>query len=337
MLISITDEKKPRARSSQSGFDRDQPWCRTNHPLTFVDENREILSLYESLSEDDEVGERTASPSLGSDRSEAASGPSPTTESTLVSSRPILGNSLPTASVASTLIDETDWASVLPRRREYDRSPSFASSLDHFLGFDLPVPEADISHDERAEFAASALAALRCSEPGVELVPVSPGVIINPDPTASPGSGLGVSQDPVNPDPVDPLLPAFARELPVWPLQDDMEAYLFRHFIDFVARSFDLCDPERHFTVVVPCRAILYSPLMNAMFAISAKHLSRNSSFDKSISDRYYQRCLTTLRPMLSHEAALMDENLFAATVILRNLEEIDGVARYLLRYPLAC
>lgn len=105
-----------------------------------------------------------------------------------------------------------------------------------------------------------------------------------------------------------------------------MESCLFRYFIDFAARSFDLCDLERSFAVIVPCRAMLYAPLKNAMFAISAKQLSLTSSFDKSISDRYYQKCLATLRPMLNDEAALVDENLFAATVILRNLEEINGI-----------
>ncbi|CAK7201047.1 hypothetical protein SEUCBS139899_003748 [Sporothrix eucalyptigena] len=105
-----------------------------------------------------------------------------------------------------------------------------------------------------------------------------------------------------------------------------MEAFLFRYYIDYASRAFDLCDLLRHFALVVPCRALSYAPLLNAIFAVSARQLSRtNADMDPAVADVYYQECLTGLRHMMVDESALMDENLFAATVILRNLEEIDS------------
>jgi len=58
--------------------------------------------------------------------------------------------------------------------------------------------------------------------------------------------------------------------------------------------------------------------------AVSAKHLSRVSDFDPSVSDQYHQKCLKHLIPILSDKAAITDENLLAATVILRFLEEVE-------------
>lgn len=121
-------------------------------------------------------------------------------------------------------------------------------------------------------------------------------------------------------------------EAPAWPLQDRHEAHLMRYFIDNLACSFDLCDPDRHFALVVPQRAAVCPTLLNAIFAASARHLSRVSDFDPYVADRYHQECLKHLIPMLNDSAAIMDENLLAATVILRFLEEVEG--RMLLVSP---
>jgi hypothetical protein len=64
--------------------------------------------------------------------------------------------------------------------------------------------------------------------------------------------------------------------------------------------------------------------LMNAILAASARHLSRISEGDPFVADKYHQRCIQHLIPMLSDETAVLDENLLASTVILRFLEEID-------------
>ncbi|KAF4345994.1 hypothetical protein FBEOM_16 [Fusarium beomiforme] len=56
----------------------------------------------------------------------------------------------------------------------------------------------------------------------------------------------------------------------------------------------------------------------------SAKRLSRIDGFDGLVVDRYHQNCLDALIPALSSSAAVMDENLLTAIVILRYMEELD-------------
>lgn len=111
---------------------------------------------------------------------------------------------------------------------------------------------------------------------------------------------------------------------PVWPLQDREEARLLRHFVENLARNFDLTDPRRHFRSVVPQRAAICPTLMNAIFALSARHLSRIGEYDPLVSNKYHQECLKHLIPMLDDTAAILDENLLASTIILRHLEEFE-------------
>ncbi|PHH77666.1 hypothetical protein CDD82_3408 [Ophiocordyceps australis] len=60
-----------------------------------------------------------------------------------------------------------------------------------------------------------------------------------------------------------------------FPLQDVQEACLFRYFVEQISHWFDLCDEYRHFQLVVPLRAKQYPHLLDAMFAVAARHLSR--------------------------------------------------------------
>lgn len=62
------------------------------------------------------------------------------------------------------------------------------------------------------------------------------------------------------------------------------------------------------------------------MFALAARHLSRTGDYDPLVSNRYHQECLKFLIPVLNDTATISDENLFAATIILRVMEEMDGV-----------
>ncbi|KAG9953786.1 hypothetical protein KCU85_g1162, partial [Aureobasidium melanogenum] len=107
-------------------------------------------------------------------------------------------------------------------------------------------------------------------------------------------------------------------------LNDPQEAGLLRHFVSHLAISFDLTDSSCHFRKIVPQRALNDPILMNAILAASARHLSRVSGGDPYIADTYHQKCIQHLIPILSDEAAVLDENLLASTVILRFLEEID-------------
>jgi hypothetical protein len=142
-------------------------------------------------------------------------------------------------------------------------------------------------------------------------------------------------------------IPPIYSDRPVWPLTDPAEALLLRHFVQNLAiwvRSYrnsfavpldhraddpcqlDLCDPKQHFQVDVPRRAGSCRILLNAIFALSARHLCRvGRHHDTLASNRYHDECLKYLIPMLNDTATVSDESLFAATIILRVLEEIDG------------
>lgn len=128
---------------------------------------------------------------------------------------------------------------------------------------------------------------------------------------------------------------------PIWPLTDPSEALLLRHFVQNLAiwvnirdiflskqansMQLDLCDPKQHFQTEVPQRAGTCQILLNAIFALSSRHLSRVQQYDSYASNRYHQECLKCLIPMLSDTATVADESLFAATIILRVLEELDS------------
>lgn len=106
--------------------------------------------------------------------------------------------------------------------------------------------------------------------------------------------------------------------------------------------KFDLCDPERHFALVVPQRARSCPPLLNAIFTASARHLSRLNKYktphgvkylDKLLPDlnvetaiHYHERAITHLIQLCNNPDQVHDENLLAAASILRFYEEVDGM-----------
>lgn len=99
---------------------------------------------------------------------------------------------------------------------------------------------------------------------------------------------------------------------------------LLQHYIENIALFFDMMDNRCHFGVHVVQRAKTNSTLMNAIFALSARQLSRTRNFDPYVADAYYQRCFETLIPALNDNLAIRDEPLLAATIILRLMEEMN-------------
>ncbi|KAK2042475.1 hypothetical protein LZ31DRAFT_596398 [Colletotrichum somersetense] len=127
--------------------------------------------------------------------------------------------------------------------------------------------------------------------------------------------------------PMQSVLPPFEgiyTDRPAWPLIGRQEATLFRHYVEKLGFWLDLCDPIRHFETEVPQRSGTCPILLNAIFALAARHLSLTSAYDSLASNRYHEQCLNYLIPLLDHAGTVSDENLFAATIILRVLEEID-------------
>ncbi|RDW72211.1 hypothetical protein BP5796_08245 [Coleophoma crateriformis] len=133
-------------------------------------------------------------------------------------------------------------------------------------------------------------------------------------------------------DTCEPPSREYGRTL--WPLPAKDEARLLRYFVnelsswifEFVIDSmvqFDYCDKQKHFSTEVIQAAATSPTLHNAILAVTAKFLSVTQDFDRSTPDKYQRECLRTLIPALTVPEAMLDENLFAATVILRFFDEM--------------
>ena len=157
-------------------------------------------------------------------------------------------------------------------------------------------------------------------------------------------SAFGVEPLPALNDTTDVLSPRFWNQQAVWPDPTLQEACLVRYFVENLAHWFDLCDPERHFALVVPQRARSCPPLLNAIFTASARHLSRLDKYKipqgivyqgKLLPDlkietaiEYHNKCLTHLIKLSHDPDQVHDENLLAAAIILRFYEEVDAPLR---------
>ncbi|QKX62809.1 uncharacterized protein TRUGW13939_09974 [Talaromyces rugulosus] len=124
------------------------------------------------------------------------------------------------------------------------------------------------------------------------------------------------------------------------PSLDLQEASLLRYFVLQLAHCFDLCDSERHFALTVPLRAMSSATLLNAIYTTSARHISRikkyyvggQIKFQNNILPNltpesalfYHNRCIQHLVSLSDDPMEVNDENLLAATVILRFYEEVD-------------
>ncbi|AEO62221.1 uncharacterized protein THITE_2106159 [Thermothielavioides terrestris NRRL 8126] len=127
-------------------------------------------------------------------------------------------------------------------------------------------------------------------------------------------------------DPPPPLGP------PKWPLEDEDEACLFRHFVQKLAVWLDLCDPNHTFETVVPQRARDSPILLNAMFALSARHLSQTCNDDRKwhyheLAGRYNYACIKMINSLLgdARYQSSWTEHLFAAAIILQVMEEMNA------------
>ncbi|KAJ5327656.1 hypothetical protein N7452_008046 [Penicillium brevicompactum] len=118
------------------------------------------------------------------------------------------------------------------------------------------------------------------------------------------------------------------------------ESCLMRYFIEELSPWFDHCDERRHFQLVVPLRAENCLALRNAVFAVSARHLCRLPHYltpqgisyhgqllpqlTKTTSLEYLLKCIPELVRFHEIEDPTHQENIMAATVILRQYEEME-------------
>ncbi|KAJ5083031.1 hypothetical protein N7532_012074 [Penicillium argentinense] len=118
------------------------------------------------------------------------------------------------------------------------------------------------------------------------------------------------------------------------------ESCLMRCFIEDLSPWFDHCDDLRHFQLVVPVRAQQCPTVKNAIFAVAARRLCRLPQYStpkgilyrgqllphlkKSSALEYMLRCIPDLVRFPEIQNPVHQENIMAATVILRQYEEMD-------------
>jgi len=123
-------------------------------------------------------------------------------------------------------------------------------------------------------------------------------------------------------------------------VQKYLETVLLRYFHEELAPWFDLCDPDRHFAVVVPQRAREAGPLRSALLTISARSLSRIKRFrsetgvvewrgrllpelTEEFAMLHHNDCIQDLLQLSMEPKKLYDETLLAAVITLRTDEEM--------------
>ena len=103
----------------------------------------------------------------------------------------------------------------------------------------------------------------------------------------------------------------------------------------------DLCDPVRSFETVVPLQAMSSQILFNAVLAFAARHKANTISTDlyQESAYEYQRRCLRSLIKRVSlGQEGLEDDNMFAATIILRVVEEMERRLDFFIPdFPLVC
>ncbi|KAK5938603.1 hypothetical protein PMZ80_008793 [Knufia obscura] len=122
--------------------------------------------------------------------------------------------------------------------------------------------------------------------------------------------------------------------------QKYQETVLLRYFHEELAPWFDLCDPDRHFTFVLPRRAREAGPLRSAILTISARNLFRVRKFrsatgivewkgrllpdlNEEFAMPYHNDCIRDLLQLSMDPKKLHDETLLATVVLLRTDEEM--------------
>ncbi|KAL4883135.1 hypothetical protein BJY04DRAFT_184965 [Aspergillus karnatakaensis] len=120
-----------------------------------------------------------------------------------------------------------------------------------------------------------------------------------------------------------------------------LEFLLLGYYIDHLSMWLDFCDPQRHFQLVVPQRARQCPPLMNAILAASARHLTRvpkhrtetrairyDGRILHELTDEtalhYHNKCIHDLLTLGADPEHTRNEDLLAAAIILRFYEEVD-------------
>ncbi|KAJ5666510.1 uncharacterized protein N7477_008958 [Penicillium maclennaniae] len=103
------------------------------------------------------------------------------------------------------------------------------------------------------------------------------------------------------------------------------EVSLMTHFIQKLAPWADICDPQSHFSSVVPRRAMENPMVFKAVMALAARHdaiLTKTNDWEAS---SYLGQCLELLIAALDRPEHTYDDDLLVTVVILRIYEELEN------------
>jgi hypothetical protein len=116
-------------------------------------------------------------------------------------------------------------------------------------------------------------------------------------------------------------------------LRDD-ELPLFQHFVTDLSSWIDITDQSKSFSILVPQMALRNWGLMNAILALSSRHLSlvrASSQVDEYRSTQavqYYSKTLRYLQQVMKIVSYLRSDDLLATVLILSTYEMITGSSR---------
>lgn len=114
------------------------------------------------------------------------------------------------------------------------------------------------------------------------------------------------------------------------------EMALLRHFVLDMSSWIDVTDRDRSFAVIVPQMALRNQGVMNAVLALSARHLSivmplhdnDASQSAKTTALQYYYQTLSYLQQEMRSIAFLTSNELLATVLLISTYEMIDGSGR---------
>ncbi|THY33532.1 hypothetical protein D6D00_00956, partial [Aureobasidium pullulans] len=329
----------PGGTTKPNRDDGEHNWVRVPRKLSFINQTREVMATYgqgteheghqlnEEVLEDDTPDENTSQHHGSTVGTASASGTNPATNNSPAPSQVVVPSPQtlqPPATFQSPPVQDVEMHDEsFPElhhhlqhhhiNAETHTSPSIAGVMQATEDEIMQAVE-NLSPGLFHDFAVLSPTQTRQSYASPDKTDMTPSVFYDESTPFTP-SGIPIAY--ASPG-------VLYTERPIWPLKSSQEAHLMRFFVDRIAPAIDLCDRDRHFALVVPQRASQCPILLNAVFAASARHLSTISDFDPIVSNKYNQECLKHLIPKLSDAEAITDENLLAATVILRHLEELE-------------
>jgi hypothetical protein len=229
---SVTTPKSAGPKTDYD-FSKSQPWVRTDRNLTFLDETKELMSIYDHEPDETEIESTFTSGNTTQ--------PIPrSVPDTVPGNGGLSGpsNSALERPNSTGQIDDVEFSSPTKRRRltsstSYQPSPTSVNALD------LVQSPVNSWHDIHTGWTPSAATdhltdALNFGSP------IS--VAVHHSPQGSRNAYTAVSDS----------LSRIYLETTVWPLSSRDEAWLLRFYVEHISRNFDLTDPYRHFRNVVP-------------------------------------------------------------------------------------